>query len=100
MRIGMNNNSLNSQVGGNHYKLMKIQPVTFVVENKIEYREANIIKYVCRWRNKNGLQDLQKASHYLQMLIEEAENEQDQQEMDQAEERENKLDSESWVHPR
>jgi len=67
--------ALDVQVGGNHYKGMKIQPVEFIVENAIPYREANVIKYVCRHRAKNGLQDLKKAAHYLQMLIEEAEKE-------------------------
>lgn len=64
--------ALATQVGGNHYKGMKIQPVEFIVANDIPYREANAIKYLCRHKNKNGLQDLEKALHYVQMLIEEA----------------------------
>jgi hypothetical protein len=58
------------QIGGNHYKDMKIQPIDYIVENNIPYREANIIKYVSRHREKNGLEDLRKARHYLDMLIE------------------------------
>lgn len=58
------------QIGGSHYKDMKIQPVEFIVQNNIGYIEGNIIKYVCRYKNKNGVQDLEKAKHYLEMLIE------------------------------
>ena len=60
---------LSYQVGGNHYNSMKIQPVEFIVANDIPYREANVIKYVVRYKNKNGLQDLLKARQYLDMLI-------------------------------
>lgn len=58
------------QVGGNHYAKMKIQPVVFIVENDIPYREANAIKYICRHKNKNGRQDIEKAIHYLEMILE------------------------------
>ena len=63
--------TLNKQIGGNHYKDMKIQPTEFIVANDIPYREANIIKYVCRHKSKNGKEDIQKAMHYLEMLLEE-----------------------------
>ena len=63
--------ALDEQVGGNHYKDMAIQPITYIVENKIPYREANVIKYVSRHASKNGIEDLKKARHYLDMLIEE-----------------------------
>jgi hypothetical protein len=53
-----------------HY-VMKIQPVEFIVKNDIPFREANIIKYVCRHRDKGGVDDLLKAAHYLDMLIQE-----------------------------
>lgn len=65
--------ALNKQVGGGHYKPMKIQPVDFITANNIGYVEGNIIKYVCRYKNKNGVEDLKKAQHYLQMLIEQEE---------------------------
>jgi len=67
--------STQQQVGGSHYKDMSIQPIEFIVANDIPYREANVIKYIVRWRNKNGLEDLLKARHYIDMLIEEYENE-------------------------
>jgi hypothetical protein len=53
-----------------HYD-MSIQPVEFIVKNDIPFREANIIKYVCRHREKGGVDDLLKAAHYLDMLIQE-----------------------------
>jgi hypothetical protein len=65
--------TLETQVGGNHYKKFKIQPIEFIVANDIPYRPANVIKYVCRYKDKNGLEDLKKARHYLDMLIEEEE---------------------------
>ena len=57
-----------------HYN-MEIQPIEFIVKNNIPFREANIIKYVCRHRDKDGIDDLLKAQHYLQMLIDEWEEE-------------------------
>jgi len=58
------------QVSGSHYKDFNIQPVEFIHANNIGYLEGNVIKYVCRWRNKNGLEDLDKAIHYLELLKE------------------------------
>ena len=58
-----------TQIGGEHYKL-PIQPIDFIVKNNIPFREANIIKYVVRYKNKNGIEDLKKARHYLDMIIE------------------------------
>ena len=62
--------ALDVQVGGSHYKAMKIQPVEFIHANGIGYFEGNVIKYVTRWRAKNGIDDLRKARHYLDLLIE------------------------------
>ena len=64
------NNPLDKQVGGNHYKDLKIQPIEFIHANNIPFCEANAIKYLCRWRNKNGIEDLKKAKHYIDLLIE------------------------------
>ena len=63
-------NPLETQVGGNHYKDLKIQPIEFIHANNIPFCEANAIKYLCRWRNKNGIEDLKKARHYIDLLIE------------------------------
>ena len=62
--------ALSIQVGGNHYKSKAIQPVEFIHANGIGFFEGNVIKYVSRWNDKGGLQDLNKAKHYLEMLIE------------------------------
>lgn len=63
-------NPLNKQEGGKHYKDMAIQPVEFVHKNNIPYIEGCVIKYVCRWKKKNGVEDLKKAKHFLELLIE------------------------------
>ena len=62
--------ALNTQVGGGHYKDYAIQPVEFIHKNKIGFCEGNAIKYLCRWREKGGLEDLKKARHYIDLLIE------------------------------
>ena len=58
------------QVGGDHYQTMKIQPAEFVNKNKMLFAEGNAIKYICRHINKGGKQDLEKAKHYIDMIIE------------------------------
>lgn len=62
--------ALDIQEGGNHYKQMKIQPAEYCHANKIEKLEGDVIAYVSRWRLKNGLEDLRKARHTLDLLIE------------------------------
>lgn len=62
--------ALNIQIGGNHYKQLKIQPVEYIFANGIGYFEGNVIKYVTRWKDKNGVADLEKAKHYIELLIE------------------------------
>ena len=63
-------NPYDKQVGGDHYSKMKIQPAEFVNNNKMLFAEGNAIKYICRHINKGGEQDLQKAKHYIDMIIE------------------------------
>ena len=58
------------QVGGSHYKKMKIQPSRFVIENELLFPEGSVIKYICRHRFKNGKEDLEKAVHFIEMIIE------------------------------
>lgn len=65
------------QIGGSHYKSMKIQPIEFIYKNGIGFMEGCAIKYLCRWREKGGIQDLQKARHFIDLLIE-MENERQQ----------------------
>lgn len=61
--------ALTKQEGGNHYKDMKIQPVEFIVANNIDFLEANVIKYVCRHESKNREQDIRKAIHYCELIL-------------------------------
>jgi len=58
------------QIGGQHYAAKPIQPWDFIAANGLGYFEGNVVKYVSRWRDKGGVQDLHKAAHYLQKLIE------------------------------
>jgi hypothetical protein len=62
--------ALDDQVGGDHYKKLKIQPIEYIHANEIGYMEGNVIKYVSRWKEKNGIKDLEKAKHYIDLLIE------------------------------
>jgi hypothetical protein len=62
-------NATDKQIGGTHYKQLKIQPTEFIHANNIPFIEGNIIKYVIRHKHKNGLQDLVKAKHYIDLLI-------------------------------
>ena len=62
--------SLEKQVGGKHYKNMKIQPAHFINENKLLFAEGNAIKYICRHSAKGKEQDIKKAIHYLEMILE------------------------------
>jgi hypothetical protein len=63
-------NANDVQTGGNHYVLKTIQPWDFIIANNLGYLEGNIIKYVTRHKEKGGIEDLKKAQHYLQKLIE------------------------------
>lgn len=60
---------MQNQIGGGHYKGLKIQPIEFIQGNQLNFCEGNAIKYVCRHRNKNGAEDIKKAIHYLEMLL-------------------------------
>ena len=58
------------QEGGSHYKNLKIQPMQYALENKLDYAQANVVKYVTRHKEKNGKEDLLKAIHNLELMIE------------------------------
>lgn len=62
--------ALNTQVSGDHYKSLKIQPIGFIHANGIPFAEGSVIKYVTRWRAKGGIADLEKAKHFIELLIE------------------------------
>ena len=59
-----------TQIGGNHYSEMAIQPTEFIHKNGLSFIQGNVIKYVCRYKAKNGIEDLNKAKHYIDLLIE------------------------------
>jgi len=65
-----NMSALDKQIAGNHYKKFKIQPAEFCHKNNIPYLEATAIKYLCRWRDKGGFDDLDKAIHFIELLKE------------------------------
>ncbi len=52
-----------------HYSKNKIQPIDYILANKLDFCEGNVVKYVTRYKHKNGLEDLKKAKHYLELLI-------------------------------
>ena len=58
------------QISGTHYLYMKIQPAEFINKNKLLFAEGNAIKYICRHSHKNGVEDIDKAIHYLEMIKE------------------------------
>lgn len=58
------------QVGGDHYKDMAIQPITFIMANNLPFAEGNVVKYAARHRNKNGAEDIKKAIQYCQFILE------------------------------
>lgn len=62
--------ALEKQVSGDHYKSLKIQPIEFIHANGIPFAEGSVIKYVTRWRDKGGIADVEKAKHFLELLIE------------------------------
>ena len=67
---GITYESLDKQIGGKHYRNMKIQPAEFVNENKLLFAEGNAIKYICRHQSKGKADDIKKAIHYLEMILE------------------------------
>ena len=63
-------NANDTQVAGDHYKRQTIQPWDYIAANGLGFFEGNVVKYVTRWRDKAGVEDLRKARHYLDKLIE------------------------------
>lgn len=58
------------QEGGSHYKGHAIQPITYIHANKLTFIEGSVVKYITRWRDKGGVEDLKKIKHYIDLLIE------------------------------
>jgi hypothetical protein len=66
---GEKTDALKKQEGGNHYKDMAIQPVEFITANELGFLEGNVVKYICRHHAKNGAEDIKKAIHYCELLL-------------------------------
>jgi len=63
-------NASTHQVGGDHYKKLAIQPAEYCQRNQLNFCESCVVKYVTRHRVKNGREDIEKAIHFLKLLIE------------------------------
>jgi len=61
--------ALDKQIGGSHYKDMAIQSIEYIHKNALGFCEGNIVKYITRWKTKNGIEDLRKVIHYAELLI-------------------------------
>lgn len=59
-----------TQVGGEHYKSLKIQPIDYIIQNKMNFQDGNVVKYISRHRTKNGAEDVKKAMHYCRLILE------------------------------
>ena len=68
---------MREQIGGTHYSDLAIEPIEFITANNLGFCEGNIVKYITRWKAKNGIEDLKKARWYIDFLIESIENETD-----------------------
>lgn len=62
--------ALDKQIAGDHYKTLKIQPIEYIVGNNLGWCEGNIVKYITRWKQKGGIEDIDKVIHYAEMLKE------------------------------
>lgn len=68
---------VNDNINPTHYSKLAIQPIEFITKNKLGYNEGNVIKYICRYKEKNGVEDLKKAKQYIDFLIDEYETKSD-----------------------
>ena len=62
--------ALDQQIAGTHYSKLKIQPVQYIHANGLGFCEGSVVKYITRWRDKGGIEDLRKARHFIDLLIE------------------------------
>lgn len=53
-----------------HYANKEIEPIDYIIANKLSYCEGNVVKYITRWRGKGGIEDLKKAKQYIDFIIE------------------------------
>ena len=69
MEMETTDNPLKSQVGGNHYKGLKIQPIEYIHANGLDFLQGNIVKYATRHKDKNGAEDVKKIIHYAELIL-------------------------------
>jgi hypothetical protein len=69
MIFDLTTSALDKQVSGDHYKDTAIQPILYIHANNLGLCEGNVVKYITRWKDKNGIADLEKAKHYIELLI-------------------------------
>lgn len=65
----MQNENRPQNYGPKHYRSNEVQPIDYILQNGLDFCEGNVIKYITRWREKGGVEDLQKAKHYIEFLI-------------------------------
>ena len=70
MEEGKEKSALDEQVGGDHYRKLGIQPIELIRDINANFFQGNVIKYVTRYKDKNGIKDLEKARHYLELMRE------------------------------
>lgn len=68
--MSQTSNPLDVQVGGGHYKALPIQPVEYNMKNNLNYCQGSVVKYITRYKEKGGVEDLKKAKHFIDLLIE------------------------------
>ena len=69
-KVAKNLNAFDIQIGGDHYKHYAIQPLQFIEANKLSFAEGCVVKYLMRYKEKGGIEDLKKAKHYIDLIIE------------------------------
>lgn len=62
--------ALEKQEGGSHYKDMPIQPIEYIYKNNLDFFQGNIVKYITRYKTKNGAEDIRKIKHYCDLILE------------------------------
>ena len=67
-------NAFGKQIAGSHYSKLKIQPMEYCLGNGLNYAQSNVVKYITRYKDKNGIEDLKKAIHCIELLIDWEEN--------------------------
>lgn len=68
--VDLTSKPLSQQIGGDHYRQGSIQPIEYIHANDMDFFSGNVVKYITRWKYKSGLEDLKKAKHYIELLME------------------------------